>query len=56
VPALEVEAIGSAQRIVAGSDAIGGAMLVRIEHEIEDGLVVLLPYAGDWLRPGYGFV
>ena len=56
VPAWEVESIATAKRIVAASDAIGGAMLVQIERELEEGTVVLLPYAEDWMRLGYGFI
>lgn len=56
VPNWEVEAVGSAKRIVAESDGIGGAMLVQIERELEAGTLVRLPYVADWLRLGYGFV
>jgi DNA-binding transcriptional LysR family regulator len=56
VPAWEVEVIGTATRIVAESDAIGGAMLTQIERELEDGTLAVLPFRADWLRLDYGFI
>lgn len=56
VPAWEVEIIGTAKWIVAGSDAIGGAMLAQIEHELEHGTFAVLPYRADWMRLDYGFI
>jgi len=56
VPAWEVEVIGTAKRIVAESDAVGGAMLTQIERELEEGTLVVLPYRADWLTLDYGFI
>ncbi len=55
-PAWEVEVVDTAKRIVAASDAIGGAMLTQIERELEDGTLGVLPFGADWLRLNYGFI
>ena len=56
VPAFEVEIVGVAKRIVAESDAVGGALLTQIEREIDDGTLAVLPYRADWMRLDFGFI
>jgi DNA-binding transcriptional LysR family regulator len=56
VPAWEVEVVGTAKRIVAGSDAVGGALITQVEREVEEGALAVLPYHADWLRLNYGFI
>jgi DNA-binding transcriptional LysR family regulator len=55
-PAWEVEVPGTAKRIVAASDALGGALLSQIERELQDGTLVVLPYRAAWMRLDYGFI
>jgi DNA-binding transcriptional LysR family regulator len=56
VPAWEVEVVGTAKRIVAESDLVGGALLTQIEGEIEVGALAVLRYYADWMRLNYGFI
>jgi DNA-binding transcriptional LysR family regulator len=49
VPAYEVEVVGAARHIVAGSDALGAAQLTQISRDVEDGTLAVVPYHGDWL-------
>ena len=52
----QVEVVGTAKRIVAESDLVGGALLTQIEGEIEVGALAVLRYYADWMRLNYGFI
>jgi DNA-binding transcriptional LysR family regulator len=56
VPAWEVESVSLSKQIVAASEMLGAGTLTQIEHELEAGTLVLVPYHPDWLRLSYGFI
>jgi DNA-binding transcriptional LysR family regulator len=40
----------------AGSDALGLAVLPMVRHELEAGILRVLPYRPPWLSTNYGFI
>jgi len=55
-PAILVDELDAARRIVRGSDALGAAMLTQLETDLERGSLAVLPFEAPWLRLQYGTI
>jgi DNA-binding transcriptional LysR family regulator len=56
IPAVCVDAVFDIGRLTAGSDALGLAVLPMVRHELEAGILRVLPYRPPWLSTNYGFI
>jgi DNA-binding transcriptional LysR family regulator len=56
VPAIEVQSIDAAQRIVAESDAVGASLLMQIEDGLDAGRLAVIDWNEDWMHLNYGFI
>jgi DNA-binding transcriptional LysR family regulator len=55
-PRALVGSFSAAKRVVLGGQALSVAIPSQIERELNEGLLVRLPYAAPWLTINYGFI
>jgi len=56
IPAVEIDDFASAQEVVRNSDALGAAIPLQIEAQLNSGELKLLDFPRPWLSPVHAFI
>jgi DNA-binding transcriptional LysR family regulator len=56
VPSVDIDNFATARQVITQSNAIGAAIPLQIESELESGEFVLLNFQNPWIAPAHGFI